>query len=338
MNKLKVAIVGCGNIYKNHADALKDSEYAELAYVVDIKENKAFEASREYNCKYATDFNEILENPDIDVVNICTPHYLHAPMAIAAMKAGKQVFTEKPMCISVAEAREMNRVAKDTGKHLGVCFQNRFNATTVRAKELLDSGELGNILGIKAIVTWFRSKPYYAESDWRGNFSTEGGGVLINQAIHTLDLIQWLGGGISKLKANIDTRILEDTIEVEDTADATFIFNKGFHGIFYATNCFTTNSPIEVEFHCEKGSLHFYDKQLFFIKDGNRQLIETDMVDKGKYKDYWGLGHSIIMERFYKGVAEHRKDLYVTGEEGIKAIELIENIYRSSASHRWVEI
>jgi UDP-N-acetyl-2-amino-2-deoxyglucuronate dehydrogenase len=232
----------------------------------------------------------------------------------------------------------MNRVAKETGKHLGICFQNRFNATTTRAKEILDSGELGKVLGIKAIVTWFRNKPYYTESDWRGKLRTEGGGTLINQAIHTLDLIQWLAGGINKLKANVDTRILEDTIEVEDTADATLIFNRGFHGVFFATNCFTTNSPIEIEFHCEKASLHFFDKQLYFIKDGERQIIQSDMVENGKYKDYWGLGHAILIEKFYKGVIEDNKELYVTGEEGIEAIKVIQGIYKSSESRKWVTI
>lgn len=338
MKKLKVAIVGCGSIYKNHADTLIDNEYAELAYMVDINEKKAFEAAREYGCKFETDFNRVLNDPHIDVINICTPHFLHAPMAIEAMKAGKHVFTEKPMAISVADAKEMNKVAKETGKHLGVCFQNRFNATTIGAKEILDSGYLGNILGVKAIVTWFRSKSYYAESDWRGRVNTEGGGVLINQAIHTLDLIQWLGGGINKLKANVDTRILEDTIEVEDTAEATLIYNGGFHGIFYATNCFTTNSPIEIEFHCEKGSLHFYDKQLYIVKDGVRQMIETDKIGKGEYKDYWGLGHAILIEKFYKGVIEDNRDIYVTGEEGIKAIEIIQGIYNSSRSRHWVTL
>jgi predicted dehydrogenase len=338
MKKLKVAIIGCGNIYKNHADAIAYSEFAELAYVVDIKEEKAIEAAKQYGCKYETDFNKVLSMKDIDVINICTPHYLHAPMAIASMKAGKHVFSEKPMSISVEEAEEMNRVAKETGKHLGICFQNRFNATTIKAKEILDSGELGQLLGVKAIVTWFRNKAYYTESDWRGKFSTEGGGTLINQAIHTLDLIQWLGGGINKLKANVDTRMLEDTIEVEDTADATLIFNRGFHGIFYATNCFSTNSPIEMEFHCEKGSLHFYDKQLFVIKAGERKVVESDNVAEGKYKDYWGLSHAVLLEKFYRGVIEDNRELYVTGEEGIEAIKLIQGIYKSSESRIWVSI
>lgn len=338
MNKLKVAIIGCGSIYKNHADSLLHSEYADLSIVVDINEERAKEAAREYNCSYDTDYKNILKNKDIDIINICTPHYLHPIIAIDAMKAGKHVFTEKPMSISVKDAEEMIQVAKEYNVALGVCFQNRFNPTSVKVKQILDSGDLGDVKGIKGIVTWFRDEEYYTKSGWRGSFKTEGGGVLINQAIHTLDLMQWFGGGVNKLKANIDTRVLSNAIEVEDTADATLYFNNGARGIFFATNCYTSNSPVEIEINCKNGTLHLLDEQLFLTKDGDTKLIANDKIGNSKYKSYWGLSHSKLIERFYESVLNNTHVGYVSGEDGVKTIEIIQAIYRSSAGHAWINI
>jgi predicted dehydrogenase len=338
MNKLKVAIIGCGAIYKNHADALIDNNYAELKYVVDINESKAKEAAKLYNCEYLTDFQQILDNPEIDAIDICTPHYLHAPMAIAAMKAGKHVFTEKPMSIAVKEAEEMITVAKQYNRHLGVCFQNRFNSTTVKALEVLNSGTLGSVKGIKGFVTWIRDEKYYTESGWRGSFKTEGGGVLINQAIHTIDLMQWIGGGVEKLKANVDTRTLSQVIEVEDTADATIVFKNGAKGIFYCTNSYTTNSPVEIEIHCDKGNLHIIDEELYLVKDGKKENLATDKIGNNKYKSYWGLSHSILIAKFYEAVYNNDFSTYVSGEDGIATIKIIDAIYKSSAGHKWINL
>jgi UDP-N-acetyl-2-amino-2-deoxyglucuronate dehydrogenase len=338
MNKLKAAIIGCGAIYRNHADALVDSQFAELKLVVDINEERAKQAAQDYNCIYSTDFYKVLEDKTIDVIHLCTPHYLHGVMAKAAMKSGKHVFTEKPMSISTKEAKEMIKDSKEYNRHLAVCFQNRYNNTSVKAKEILEGGSLGSIKGVKGFVTWYRDENYYTESGWRGSFSTEGGGVLINQSIHTIDLIQWLAGGITRVKANVDTRKLDKVIEVEDTADATFVFNNGSHGIYYATNCYSTNSPVEIEIHCEKGMIQLKDEQLYVTIDGKTELVASDKIGNNKYKSYWGLSHSIHINNFYRGVIEDNSEYYVTGEEGIKTLEIIEAIYRSSAGHRWINL
>ena len=148
MDKLGVGIIGCGAVFGVHADAVEKLEIAKLAAVADIREDAVKEAAARYGCDFFTDYRELLKNPAIQAVHICTPHHLHASMAIDALRAGKHVLTEKPVAIDAADAAEMVETARTCGKHLAVCFQNRFNPTSVKAREVIDSGMLGKVKGI----------------------------------------------------------------------------------------------------------------------------------------------------------------------------------------------
>lgn len=337
MKKLNAAIIGCGAIHQIHADAIQSSEHAQLYAVADIDEQKASKAGSQYHCKYYTDYKVMLENENIDVVHICTPHYLHAPMAVDAVKAGKHVLVEKPVALNVQQALHMLEEVKKHDRFVAVSFQNRYNNTSVKVKEILDSGQLGKILGIKGIVTWHRDVPYYTESGWRGRFETEGGGVLINQAIHTLDLMQWFGGEVEAIKGHVDTRVLDQVIEVEDTADATLYFKDGAVGVFYATNCHTTNSPVEIEIHCEKGTLRIVDGELLMLQDGRKECIASDHHN-GAYKDYWGTSHKKLIDHFYQCILEQDEEDYITAEQGIEALKLLKGIYDSSSKGEKMKI
>ena len=153
-----------------------------------------------------TDFNEVIKTMP-DVVHICTPH-LHTEMAVKALMAGKHVLVEKPVVRHIDEIKQVIKAREESGRCIGVCFQNRFNTTSQKAKEIIDSGTVGAVKGIKGIVTWYRDEDYYTASGWRGKFATEGGGVLINQSIHTIDLIQWLAGGVEAVKGGVSTQLL----------------------------------------------------------------------------------------------------------------------------------
>lgn len=330
MDKIKAAIIGCGSIYENHANAIKEYEFSEIVSVVDINEEKAKLAAKKYGCTYYTDYIEMLKDKAIDVVHICTPHYLHSKMAIDAMQHDKHVFTEKPLGISCLEGKNMLEESIRLNKKLCVCFQNRFNNTSIKAKEILREGTLGKIIGIKGIVTWNRDRNYYLSSDWRGKYITEGGGVMINQAIHTLDLMQWLGGEINAIKGNIDTRVLNEVIEVEDTADATFYFKNGAIGIFYATNCYSTSSPIELEIHAEKGCLRIIDNKLYLTINGVTSIVANDNIDINGYKAYWGLSHKALIQLFYDCILKNDFNGYVNAKDGIKSLEMIHHIVESS--------
>ncbi len=329
-NKFGISIIGCGNIFNTHADAVQENNYAELISVVDIKKERAKKAASQYNCQFHTDYEEMLTDKQVDVVHICTPHYLHAPMAINSLRAGKHVLVEKPLAENLNNVQKIvKEVNSHPEKHVGVVFQNRYNDTSLKAKEIIEKGEIGQIKGIKGIVTWYRSDEYYKQDEWRGNWETEGGGVLINQSIHTLDLVQWLAGKLKAVKGNFDTRVLQ-SIEVEDTADATLFFENGAIGIFFVTNCYSTNSPVEVEIHGEEGLLAIRDNDLVLKKKGQSENIQDDEENK-TYKSYWGQGHKNLIDDFYDNILKDNKD-YITVRDGIKSMEIIHGIYESSNS------
>lgn len=334
MDRLNVAVIGCGAIYPNHADAIVEYPGVKLYAVCDKNEERAKKAAHKYECKHYIDYEDMLKDKEINIVHICTPHYLHAPMAIKAMQSGKHVLTEKPIATSTSDALEMIRVSKETGRHFGVCFQNRYNSTSLRVKEILESGKAGRVIGAKAFVTWFRDEKYYTESGWRGTWEREGGGVLINQAIHTLDLLQWFIGDIERIKANVDTRVLEGVIEVEDTADATICFKNQAKALFYATNGYVRNSPVEIEIVCENAVIKLCDDLIIKYKDGQvEQLKPTDK--KTGEKAYWGASHGYLIHDFYNKILSGEK-FGVGGEEGITALKMIECIYKSSKTGEYI--
>jgi len=332
MKKLGVAIIGCGSIHKVHADAISKSESAHLVCVADVVEERAQATASQYNCEWYSDYRKVLENDSVDVVHICTPHYLHAPMAVEAMNAGKHVLVEKPVAIHFDEVWKMISSRDKNNRYIGICFQNRFNPSSVKAKEMIDSGELGPVMGIKGIVTWHRDESYYTQSDWKGRFATEGGGVLINQSIHTIDLMQWLAGGVKAVRGSVSTRLLGNVIEVEDTAEATMYFNNDAVGIFYATNCYTFDSPVEIEVHCEKARLRLYNDKLIVEKqDGSSYVVDED-TGNTKYKSYWGKSHGLLIENFYNCILNNEPKSVITVEEAFESLKIIDGIYKSAST------
>ncbi len=336
-NKLRTAIIGCGSIHHTHAKALRMMDNAEIVVVADIREDRAKASAEENGCEYVTDYKELIARQDIDVVHICTPHYLHAPMAIDMLKSGKNVFCEKPMSITVEDAKAMIEAEKSSGKKLGICFQNRYNNTSRRMKELISSGEAGKILGARAQVTWHRTPEYYTESGWRGSWKTEGGGTLINQSIHTLDLLQWVCGPAVSIKGKTDRFLLGNTIEVEDTAMANLMFANGANGLFYATNCNAIDDRVEVTVYCEKATLSLRGEELTVSwKDGKTEQVSNKAVLVGE-KSYWGSGHLVAIRDFYRCVQEG-ESFPIPPTEGIHAISLLQGIYESEKKGDYVPV
>jgi predicted dehydrogenase len=337
-DSLSVGIIGCGAIHRLHAEGISQSAHAVLTAVCDTDADKRDDASRRYGVPAYESYKALIENEDIDAVHICTPHYLHAPMAEAALAAGKHVLVEKPAAIDYSEGLALADAAvraEAEGVYAGVCFQNRYNPSSIALKEALR--ENLRIKGIKSIVTWHRTPEYYSRSDWRGRYKTEGGGVLINQSIHTLDLMQLFGGPIRAVSAHVDTRTLCDVIEVEDTAEAAVFFQSGSVGLFYATNCYSSNSSIEIEIDLEAGQLRFKDGILYrFSSDKAEKLADDSLQIDGTGKSYWGVSHTRLIDEFYR---------FVTGDggsrisvaEGIETLKLIGKIYESSRQGRRVD-
>ncbi|TCL74288.1 putative dehydrogenase [Hydrogenispora ethanolica] len=339
MLPLNSAIIGCGAIFPMHAEALRQLPAARLAAVVDIDKTRAAAAAEQYDCRSYADYREMLQDETIQVVHICTPHYLHAEMALAALRRGKHVLTEKPMAIELADAAAMIRTARETGRQLGICFQNRYNATSLRIKALLDSGAAGKLIRARGSVRWHRDEAYYRSGDWRGTWAMEGGGVLINQAIHTLDLLQWFGGPIRDIRGEIATTGLQGVIEVEDTAQAAITFQNGAVATFSATNCHPVNDPVEIELECERLTLKLADGLTIETRDGQIERVEEINTATGE-KSYWGMSHAVLIGHFYHCL-ETGQSFPIAGEDGLTALQMVLAIYRSSREQRaipWEEL
>lgn len=338
MKTLNAAIIGGGAIHTCHVNALRQMPGVHLRALVDSNSETGLKLAMAYQCRFYQDYREMLLDDEIDVVHICTPHFEHKSMILAALAAGKQVFCEKPVGMNGGEIIEIAQAAQHAPGLLGVCYQNRLNPTSQRIRRELAEGENGRMLSIKAVLTWSRSGAYYTESPWRGRFATEGGSLLINQAIHTLDLMQWFAGGVTRLKGVVDSGELADVTEAEDSAMATLHFANGARGLFYATNCHTTDSPLLMEIHCENATLQLCDNALWRIRNGERVKLVSDASPNGAAKSYWGLGHQHAIGDFYAAIQSPEKADYTDIREAGKSINLVEAIYRSSQMRQWIVI
>ncbi len=324
MAKLRTAVIGCGGISQVHLTALEKMDNVELVCVADIKEDRAKARAEAFGCAYTTDWKELVDRDDIDVVHICTPHYLHAPMAIALLDAGKRVLTEKPMASEVADAQEMIRHA---GGRLGVVFQNRYNQASQVIRAAIADGRYGKLLALRAAVNWHRTKEYYVESGWRGRFATEGGGVLINQAIHTLDLLIYFAGKPASVRGKVSTDALYDVIEVEDTAHGLIRFESGLTANFYCTNCFGIDRPVEIELVFERATLKTDAETLYeTVGQDTRVLVASQAAGE---KAYWGTSHEALIRDFYRA-AEEDRPFWIDGESALPVLKLLKGVYRSS--------
>lgn len=306
MKTRHAAIIGCGAIHTCHVDALRHVPGVVLRAIVDIDSAKGSRLAADYGCHFYQDYREMLLDDAIDVVHICTPHYLHKPMILAALAAGKQVFCEKPVVMNPLEANEIQAAATRHQRRVGVCYQNRLNPTSLAIQRCITDGTLGSLRAIKAVLTWSRSGDYYAASPWRGSFATEGGSLLINQAIHTLDLMQWFGEGVKSLKGVVDSAWLADEIETEDSAMVILRFHNGARGLFYASNSHISDSPLLLELEFERGMLRLTDNVLWLFSDDTRTQLASDAAPDGIGKSYWGIGHRLAILHFYQALRKVR--------------------------------
>lgn len=325
--KYNVAIIGCGCISQNHIEAISENPMCELVAVCDIDEQVAADTATKLCCRYYLDYKKLLESDDIDAVHILTPHYLHTEMAIAALMAKKHVVLEKPVGISIDELVHIKEIADMSQTSIGVTLQNRYNPTSKKMKEIIDSKKYGNIVATKGIVTWHRDDAYYNQAEWRGRWDTEGGGLLINQAIHTIDLLQWLGGGATSLQGHIANHN-HPNIEVEDTALATLYYENGGLANFYGTINHGEDSNIEIDVVFENGALHFSDNKLYVTVDNESTLVANDLETDGE-KRYWGHGHIECIAEFYKAISQGEKP-HISVKDAIVANEIVLGIYESS--------
>ena len=314
---IRVGIVGCGGIAQVHAWVLDRLEDCKLTAVCDIIPEKAKAMADKYGVpaeRVYTSYEEMLESGSVEAVHICTPHYLHVPMAIEALSRDLTVFMEKPVVIDKAQWEALEQAVHSSKGRAGFCFQNRYNVTTQKLDELVGSGRYGKVLGGKAFVTWRRDVNYYEGSPWKGRWETEGGGSLINQSVHTLDLLLRYLGRPDIVEASMTNHHTADCIEVEDTVEAWLSYDDGKRGCFYATNCYVQDAPILLEVQCEKARLTLTGEHI--LVQGEDFEVITCEEHKGIGKGYWGGGHLICIGDFYRCLKEEKP--FQNDLEGIK--------------------
>ncbi len=234
-NTMNHAIIGCGVISSVHAECLKFVPGSRLAAVVDVVEERARKLGEKYGVPWYTDRDEMLGAEEIDIIHVCVPSGLHHEIAVWAAKKGKHCFCEKPMDITLEAMDVIERAFKKSGTYYGGCFMNRFNPPARIMKEAIDGGRMGRLTTATAQCMWWRSQDYYDSGEWRGTWELDGGGCLMNQGVHYVDLIQWLVGSPVKSIRAYTGLLAHERIAVEDTAVAILKFANGVLGVIHGS-------------------------------------------------------------------------------------------------------
>lgn len=331
---LKVGIIGCGNIFTMHATSCHYLKTASLVGVCDVKKERADRAAKKYGVKAYYDYKEFIDNEKLDVVHICVPHYLHPIISKYALERGINVLCEKPMAIKYEDALENVHIAKEKGVKYGIIFQCRFNDTSKLVKENLENGRLGKVLSARVVLTWCKPDEYYSLSDWKGTWDKEGGGVIIDQAIHSLDLANWfINDEPISIQANLSNRG-HSIMEVDDTGEGFIKYKNGATLSFWAMNNYACDEDIEIRLCCEKGKVYMsYDDACIKFNDGTSISVRQGAgdIEYENGKDYWGFQHIRQIEDFYDAVINNREPK-ITGESALKIQKLICEIYEKG---RW---
>ena len=334
MKQYNVAVIGCGAVSKNHGKALAQNPQTTIRYAVDIDRSQAERFAATYGGTVLTDYRELFSKEDVDVVHIVTPHHTHPQIAIDCMHAGLHVFCEKPLAILPFDAKRMISASQETGRRLGVCFQNRMNDATVRAKAIIDSGEYGAIVSAMVLVAWDRGGDYYGKSPWRGRYESEGGGALINQSIHTLDLLDYLTGGVATV-SGMDAKLREDdAYEVEDFAMFYCSLKRGGRAVGFCTNCYPRSKQCTVEIHLERATLTVKQSGLVIEEEDGTERRFDCKVATGE-KSEWGLSHGLLIDAFYRAL-EAGSPFIADAHTALAAVEMVQAIQHSKG--RSIEI
>ena len=330
---IKVGIVGCGNIFTMHATSAAHLENAKIVGVCDVKKDRADKAAEKYKVNAYYDYKELIEKERPDVLHVCVPHYLHPIISRYALEQGVNVLCEKPMAIKYEDAVENVKLAKKMGVKYGIIFQCRYNDSARLVKANLDNGALGKVISARVVLTWCKPDEYYALSDWKGTWDKEGGGVVIDQAIHSIDLANWfIDDEPVSVQAHLSNRG-HSIMEVDDTGEGFIRYKNGATLSFWAMNNYGVDEPIEIRLLCENGKVVMsYDDAVITFNDGRVLTAKTDVgnIEYEGGKDYWGFQHIRQIADFYDAVEKDREP-FISGEEALKIQKLICDIYENGS-------
>jgi predicted dehydrogenase len=346
LEPVKYGVIGVGGMGGAHCSVLSELEEVDLVAVADVNEETARSVGEKYGSKPFTDYKDLIDNGGVEVVAVVTPHFFHPPIAKYAASRGIHVLSEKPLAVTVKAAQEMVDACEKAGVFLGVMFQQRMDSVRRKMHDIITSGELGNIHRISMTAPWYRTQAYYDSGDWRGTWKGEGGGVLMNQAPHTLDQFLWIGGAPKSIQSIALTRL--HNIEVENTALAICDYGDGKIGTFYAS---TAEAPIgeRIEVVGEKGALVSSEgklRRMTLAVPVNQHLRNAEKW--GALESQWsdveveeenGELHKKVHQCFAQAIRANDPSLMTaSGEDGLRAIEFANAILTAGYTRREVKL
>lgn len=332
-------IIGCGMIAGFHSKAIGDIEGAEVVACFDTFPASADRFAAENNCKAYHDLDEMLADDAVDIVTICTPSGAHLDPAIAAARAGKHIIVEKPLEITLDRCDAIISECEKAGVVVSAIFPSRFHESSRLMKEAIDAGRFGKLTIGDAYVKWFRTQEYYDSGKWRGTWALDGGGALMNQAIHSVDLLTWLMGPVKEISARTTT-LAHERIEVEDVALATLEFENGALGVIEATTAAFPGSLKRIEISGTEGTAILEEEDLkmweFADPSDDDQRIQKEMAGRnqtgGGAADPSAIGHHGHTMQFadvLRAIDAGEKPA-IDGYEGRRSVEIILAIYKAA--------
>ena len=345
MKTWNFGIIGAGLIADFHARAIGDIENAKLVGFADTIPDKARQLSDKHSCRAFADNEELLNNPEIDIVTIATPSGAHLEPAVAAAESGKHVLCEKPLEISLDRVDAMIAAHEKAGTLLGGVFQNRFNEAMGPLREAIRTGRFGKITFAGVYVPWWREDSYY-NSSWHGSWKLDGGGALMNQSIHTIDMLCDLMPPVESVHAYADH--LAHDIEAEDTAVAALRFTNGALGLIYGTTASWPGQFKRFEITGVQGTVVYVEDSLVVWEFAEKKPEDEEIRQRyGSVQTTGGgvsdpaaisyLGHRKNFQAFLKAL-ESGGDFEISGIEGRKSIELILAIYQSANEQKQIKL
>ncbi|MEZ6113686.1 MAG: Gfo/Idh/MocA family oxidoreductase [Pirellulaceae bacterium] len=340
-------IIGCGMIANFHAKAIADIRGAKLAACFDMFPASADRFAEAQGCTAYHDLDAMLADPNVDIVTICTPSGAHMEPAVAAAKAGKHVIVEKPLevtlkrCDAIIDACEKNNVT------LATIFPSRFHESSQLIKKAVDKGRFGRLTVGDAYVKWFRTQQYYDSGAWRGTWKLDGGGALMNQAIHSVDLLTWLMGPVVEISAHTAT-LAHERIEVEDVAMATLRFENGALGVIEATTAAFPGALKRIEIHGSEGSAVLEEEDIKMWEFAKKTKADEALLERMRGKTQTGggaadpaaighHGHAMMFKNVVDAIKKGTKPA-VDGHEGRRSVEIILAIYKAAETGRAVQL
>jgi predicted dehydrogenase len=331
---MKIGILGGGNISGTHARAAAAIEGVELVAFHGSNRERTAKLAAPYGARVYDNLDEFLDHRPMDVVAIGSPSGVHAEQGIAAARRGLHVLVEKPIDITTDRADALIRACDSAGVKLGVFFQDRLRPDVIQIKKMIDDGSIGKPVMINGRVRWYRPPEYYSGSKWRGSWTLDGGGAVMNQAIHTVDLVQWMFGPVARVAAAAATLVHD--IKVEDTAAAVIEFTSGALGTIEATTSLYPGFPRRLEVTGTEGTLVLEDERLIRVdlrssSSSARAATPADQAPENASSPVVSdaSAHQRVIEDFLRAI-ESNTVPSCDGREGRRSVELVEAIYAAA--------